>query len=106
MSKNRKFDGQEIKPQPGSRNGWSYSSFKRVGRYQVHDDRRTLLYGVYGAKRLADGVSWLFYLQYEGEHQDGVTTGLSLQSSSADLEVYFWAAAIPNDVTIFVEDDS
>jgi hypothetical protein len=89
MSADRKCDLTDIRPVAGSDGGWSYKKFKCVGSAEIpRSDGTVDLYGVYGVR--GDEV----FAQYRGRiDADGAEWGVSLLSSSADLETYFWLAA-------------
>lgn len=80
-----------IEPQPGSRDGWHFKHYLRIGRAKIPDRRRGghRLYGVYGIRETAAG--WEVLAQDSGrEESDGTIWGLSLLSSSMDSEPYLW----------------
>lgn len=86
----------DVAPVEGSRNGWSYKSYKRIGAAEIPtshpgpDGRKDRLYGVYGVRNNGQEV----LAQYEGHrHLDGSISGVSLLSSSMDLEAYLWHPA-------------
>jgi hypothetical protein len=86
----------DIDPVDGSRDGWSYSTYKRIGAAEIaHRTPRTMpgvgtlteatLYGVYGVR--GDRV----FVQHEGARlTDGSILGLSLLASSMDSTPYIW----------------
>lgn len=94
---------QPILPLPGSKNGWRYKKFLRIGQAKARDEKREGfdLYGVYGTRQTAD--EWDLFIQYEGRSAaNGSTVGMSLASASADWEVYFWASITPfAEINIF-----
>lgn len=87
---------QAIAPAEGSRDGWRYSSYLRVGSVRLPDTKRggAVLYGLYGVRETVTG--WELLLQREGtEDSGGGRRGLSLVSTSCDLEPYIWHPATP-----------
>jgi len=87
----------DIKPVAGSRSGWAFKKFLRVGLAEAQ--RSTVLaahlpptvadrYGVYGRR----GVE--VFVQHEGYRlADGSILGKSVVMSSTDGDVYFWTKA-------------
>jgi hypothetical protein len=78
----------DTEPVEGSRDGWSYSTYRRIG-LAVADkpDGSALHYGVYGVR--SGGCEVL--LQAEGGVQaDGVLYGTAVVASSTDSGAYFW----------------
>ena len=86
----------DILPVEGSRNGWSYSSYKRIGaaeiahttpryRADLGADESATLYGVYGVR----GTE--IFVQYEGVRMsDGSQLGRPLIVSNMDSDPYLW----------------
>ena len=86
----------DILPVDGSRNGWNYSTYKRIGaaeiahthfryRADLGTSEAATLYGVYGVR--GDEI----FVQYEGVRMtDGSTIGRSLIASSMDSDPYIW----------------
>lgn len=85
----RKYDLTDTPLVVGSCDGWAWKTWKRIGTAEApKKDGSVTLYGIYGVR--GDEV----YAQYCGQRlPDGSVMGVSLMSSSADLEVYFWAKA-------------
>jgi hypothetical protein len=102
----------EIMPTPGSRNGWSFSIWERIGRAEVtapvpdtrHGDVTHRLYGVYGVRHAEHGAE--VFTQFEGYRlADGSTLGRSLLASSMDSDPYVWGpASWFSEIRVFVTD--
>ena len=85
----------DIMPVDGSRNGWNYSTYKRIGTAEIvyTHPRRTVigtevatLYGVYGVR--GDEI----FVQFEGARMsDDSRIGRSLIASSMDSDPYIWS---------------
>jgi hypothetical protein len=86
---------REIAPTDGSRNGWHYKSYLRIGRAKL-PNRRTggfEHYGLYGARRTTAGA-WELFTQWEGtEDARGDVLGKTLLQSSMDAGAYLWSPA-------------
>jgi hypothetical protein len=107
----------DIEPVDGSRSGWSYSTYKRIGACEiVHATPRVRLTMAQGKRRPAEEIRIIATLygvygvrgdeilvQFEGERtDDGCTVGRSVLASSMDSDPYLWQlAAHFTDVRIF-----
>jgi hypothetical protein len=86
-------------PEPGSRGGWDFSVWKRIGRAEAPatcgpDEFlvSAVVYGVYGVR--TDGPETELFTQFEGYRlEDGSILGRSLLASSIDSDPYVWSPA-------------
>lgn len=102
----------DIEPTDGCRNNWYYKTFKRVGCAEGTVSREITTYNIEtgprgGRKRVEHRVKVVaelfgvygvrgdeIFVQYEGfRDADGAIYGVSLMSSSVDMETYFWTSA-------------